>query len=157
MARFVGICHVGIQARDPHALAAFYRDVMEMTVIGGTDASDRHFGPSAFLSGRPDEENHELAIFHRSEFPHLAFKVRTLDDLRAQFLAICERGIPIKLAVSHGVSLAFYFDDPEGNMIEIYWPTGVDVPQPHAASIDLSQPTADLLREVARIRDAAIT
>gem|GEM_PF-6555235 len=24
----------------------------------------------------------------------------------------------------HHESFAFYFDDPDGNMIEVYWPTG---------------------------------
>jgi catechol-2,3-dioxygenase len=32
------------------------------------------------------------------------------------------RGIPIKFAFNHWVSFAFYFDDPDGHMIEVYWP-----------------------------------
>lgn len=34
-------------------------------------------------------------------------------------------------------SFAFYFEDPDGNMIEIYWPTG-----------DLSQPDEVLLKSI---------
>jgi hypothetical protein len=37
--------------------------------------------------------------------------------------------------------LAFYFDDPNGNVIEVYWPTGdLRLKQPRAVPLDLSKP-----------------
>jgi catechol-2,3-dioxygenase len=30
----------------------------------------------------------------------------------------------------YGISIAFYFHDPEGNVIEVYWPTELEHPQP---------------------------
>jgi catechol-2,3-dioxygenase len=57
-----------------------------------------------------------------------------------------EKNIPIKFAFTHRVSFAFYFDDPDGNMIEVYWPTGdLSRRQPHAEPLDLSQPDEVLL------------
>ena len=50
------------------------------------------------------------------------------------------------MALNHGVSLAFYFDDPEGNMIEIYWATGLAYGQPYGHPIDLALPEKALLR-----------
>ena len=59
---------------DPAALAEFYRDVLGMTITGGSGA-DGPFGATAFLSSRPEEEDHELAIFANPMYRHLAFKV----------------------------------------------------------------------------------
>ncbi len=61
-----------------------------------------------------------------------------------------KRGVPIKYALNHGVALSFYFDDPEGHTIEIYWPTNVRVRQFVADPIDLDLPE-ELLREVERV------
>jgi quercetin dioxygenase-like cupin family protein len=76
--------------------------------------------------------------------------------LRSFHARIVERNIPIKFAFNHGVSFAFYFDDPDGNTIEIYWPTGVLCGrQPHAEPLrpeteplDLSQPDEVLLERI---------
>jgi catechol-2,3-dioxygenase len=143
----IGLCHVGMHAKNPAALAEFYRDVMGMQVVGGSDAS-HPLGLTAFLSGRPGEESHEIALFANPQFAHHAFKVASLGALKRFHQRITDRGIPVILQFFHGVSLAFYFQDPEGNMIEVYWPTGLQCPQPHAEQIDLTSPEAELLAKV---------
>jgi catechol-2,3-dioxygenase len=62
------------------------------------------------------------------------------------------RGIPIQFAFNHGVSFAFYFNDPDGHMIEIYWPTGVldSYLQPNTNPLDLAQSDEMLLEKLAR-------
>jgi catechol 2,3-dioxygenase len=142
-----GLCHIGIQSKDPAKLAEFYRDVLGMKIVGGSPA-DSAFGASTFLSSRPEEESHEIVIFANPDFRHVALKVATLADLRDSYRDIAGRGVPLKMALNHGVSLAFYFDDPEGNMIEVYWPTRLDYGQPYGHPIDLTQPEEALLRDV---------
>src|SRR5579859_2726239 len=44
--------HVGMYAKNPAALAEFYRDVMGMQVTGGSDGN-HPLGATAFLSGCP--------------------------------------------------------------------------------------------------------
>lgn len=151
MVQFVGVRHVGITAKDPAALAEFYRDVMGMSVVGGSAADHEQFGESAFVSSRPDEENHEIAIFADPVFRHIAFKVDTLSDLRAFYREIRGRGLPIQVQFNHGCSLAFYFHDPEGNMIEVYWSTNVHNWQPYGDPIDLDASEETLLRDVERV------
>jgi catechol-2,3-dioxygenase len=150
MATISGFYHVGMAARDPAALAAFYRDALGMTITGGSDAGSP-FGQTAFLSSRPEQENHELAIFAAPMYRHLAFKVASLADLRALHRQVTARGIPIALALNHGCSLAFYFDDPEGNMVEVYWPTGLPNDQPYGDPLDLDGSDAALIEAVAGI------
>lgn len=43
------------------------------------------------------------------------------------------------MALNHGVSLSFYFADPEGHMIEIYWSTGIACIPRHGEPIDLTR------------------
>lgn len=150
--RVTGVYHLGMHARDPQALAEFYRDVMGMQIVGGSGADDP-FGASAFLSSRPADESHEIAIFANPIYKHTAFKVASLADLRAFYRRIVDRGLPIRMALNHGVSLAFYFADPEGNLIEVYWPTGVRYGQPYGHPIDLTLPEADLLQDVADLAE----
>src|SRR3954469_8587829 len=77
----MGLCHVGMYARNPAQLAEFYRDVMGMQVVGGSDAN-HPIGPSAFLSSRPDEESHEIAMFNNPALAHRAFKVGSIAALK---------------------------------------------------------------------------
>ena len=140
-----GIRHVGLRATNPAVSAEFYRDVLGMEIVGES-TPDHPLGATAFLSSRPDEESHEIALFANPAFAHVAFKVSSLAELRSFHARVVEKSIPIKFAFNHGVSFAFYFDDPDGNMIEVYWPTGdLSRRQPHADPLDLSQPDEVLL------------
>jgi quercetin dioxygenase-like cupin family protein/catechol 2,3-dioxygenase-like lactoylglutathione lyase family enzyme len=143
-----GIHHVGLHATNPSASARFYRDVLGMEIVGGS-APDHPLGASAFLSSRPDEESHEIALFANPAFAHIAFKVSSLARLRSVHARVVERNIPIKLVANHHVSFAFYFDDPDGNTIEVYWPTGdMSWGQPQMEPLDLSQPDEALLEKI---------
>jgi catechol-2,3-dioxygenase len=148
--RNTGIHHVGLHAKDPAASAAFYRDVLGMQVVGGSEP-EHPLGASAFLSSRPDEESHEIALFANPMFAHVAFKVSSLAELRLLHARVVEQKIPVKWAFDHGVSFAFYFDDPDGHTIEVYWPTGVlhSYRQPHAQPLDLTQSDEALLEHLA--------
>jgi catechol-2,3-dioxygenase len=149
--RNTGIHHVGLHATNPVASAEFYRDVFGMEIVGGS-APDHPLGASAFLSSRPTEESHEVALFANSAFAHIAFKVSSLAELRSFHARVVERGIPIKFAFNHGASFAFYFDDPDGNVIEVYWPTGdLRLKQPQAVPLDLSKPDEVLFQQLANM------
>ena len=149
-----GLCHVGIHSEDPTTLADFYRDVLGMQIVGSSD-EDSPTGTSTFLSSRPTEESHEIVIFANPALCHTAFKVASLVDLRDRYRGIVERGLPIKAVLNHGVSLAFYFNDPEGNMIEIYWPTQLAYGQPYGHPIDLTLTEEALLQDLAELASKA--
>ena len=108
-----GIGHVGLRATNPAASAEFYRDVLGMEIVGGS-TPDHPLGATAFLSSRPDEESHEIALFADPAFAHVAFKVSSLAELRSFHARVVEKNIPIKVVFNHRVSFAFYFDDPDG-------------------------------------------
>ena len=72
-----GVHHVGLHASNPAASAQFYVDVLGMEIVGGS-SPDGPIGATAFLSSRPDEESHEIALFANPAFAHVAFKVSSL-------------------------------------------------------------------------------
>jgi catechol-2,3-dioxygenase len=146
-----GIRHVGIHATNPPASAEFYRDVLGMEITGGS-APDHPLGATAFLSPRPDEA-HEIALVANRAHAHIAFKVSSLAEFRSFYSRIVEKNIPIKFVFNHRESFAFYFDDPDGNMIEVYWSTGdLSWKQPQVEPLDLSQPDEVLLKNIKATR-----
>src|SRR5215470_17860290 len=94
-----GVRHVGLYARDPAATAEFYRDVMGMQIVGGSSA-DAPLGASAFLSSRPEEESHEIALFTNPEYRHVAFKVASLAELRSFYQRVLYRKIEAKMVLN---------------------------------------------------------
>jgi len=144
-----GVHHVALYAPDPEALAGFYSEVLglHLTGLSGLNADGvRH---SVFLSHHSQAEHHHLAIFVNPEHQHIAFEVASLADLRLLYQRCIGLDLPIRWSLNHGDALAFYFSDPVGNLIKLYWPTGVAYPQPHGHPIDLSQSEAALRQDVA--------
>jgi catechol 2,3-dioxygenase-like lactoylglutathione lyase family enzyme len=160
MPNFVGLRHVGLSAKDPTAVVAFYRDVLGMTLVRQT-AADSPIGNTVFFSRHPEgEEDHDLVIFPDPMFAHIAFEVASLAELKRSYQEVKEK-VPIKYIFNHGIALSFYFDDPEGHNIEIYWTTTPDYrirkrisgTRLLAQPIDLDLSEKELMREVKRTLD----
>jgi catechol 2,3-dioxygenase-like lactoylglutathione lyase family enzyme len=144
MPSVTGLGHVGLFVKDPDVMVEFYSTFLGMTV------SDRGEDDRiVFLSARPDQEHHELVLSkdpsRRTELQQLSFTVGSLADLREFHAQIKARGYPIDRVVSHGNAFGCYFRDPEGNQVEVYWPTGKIWPQPYGENIDLERPEEELL------------
>jgi catechol-2,3-dioxygenase len=128
MPDFIGLRHIGLPAKNLAKMAAFYRDVLGMTITR-ENSPDAPYGASLFLARHPDEEDHDLVFFENPALAHTAFRVSSLGELKAWYRQIKERGLPIKYALTHGTEFSFYFDDPEGHMIEMYWSTNLPIRQ----------------------------
>ncbi|UWU17227.1 VOC family protein (plasmid) [Rhizobium sullae] len=148
--QIVGLRHVGMVAENPAALGRFYQDTLGLQLVGGS-GEENPFGASAFLTSDPAEDSHQIAIFTDPALRHVAFKVATLADLRAAYHRIVDMGLAIKMAFNHGVSLAFYFEDLEGNLVEVYWATGIALGQPYGDPLDLTLPEEALRRDIERV------
>jgi catechol 2,3-dioxygenase-like lactoylglutathione lyase family enzyme len=139
-----GLGHVGLFVQDPAKMVDFYSNFLGMKVTDRAD-DDR----IVFLSARPEQEHHELALLRapdrKSEVQQVSFTVQSLADLRAFYQQIQERGYPVDRVVNHGIAFGCYFRDPEDNRLEVYWSTGKDYPQPHGDPIDLTQSEDELM------------
>ena len=144
-----GVRHVGLYAEDPAELAGFYRDLFGLQIVEASKLNADGVHHSLFLSRGAEGEHHQLAIFANPEHQYIAFAVESLADLRTLHQRFVERNLPIRWTLNHGISLAFYFTDPGGNQVKLYWPTGFARPQPHGHPIDLTQSEAILRQDVA--------
>jgi catechol 2,3-dioxygenase len=111
---------VGLIARDLDLLTGYYQHLLGLTVlerkakvaklgVNGVTLLEIEHRPDA----RPDDQG-------TAGLYHTAFLMPTRQDHARWILHIAKNRVPISGASDHGVSEAFYLDDPEGNGVEVY-------------------------------------
>lgn len=141
--------HTGIYVRDLDTMRAFYTRVLGLTV---TD-EDTNRG-MVFMSSRPKEEHHEFVIMRGRTGPddaqvvqQISWHVADLETLLEFHRALQAEGVTVEREITHGIAIAIYFLDPEGNRIEVYWATEHDIPQPFGRPVDLDKPADEVLAQ----------
>lgn len=111
---------IGLIARDLGLLTNYYRDLLGLTVIERGDKFAR-LGTGGVtlieIEHRPNAKPDDPA---QAGLYHTAFLMPTRQDHARWIKHILRNQIPISGASDHGVSEAFYLDDPEGNGVEVY-------------------------------------
>lgn len=148
------LSHCGIYVNDVKRQVDFYTRVLGL-IVSDRGVSSRIGNEFAFLTAATD--HHHQIVFISGRAPQsattvnqLSFKVDGLEELKAMHRRVVEAGIDNIRQINHGNALSFYFDDPEGNGIEVYMDTPWYVPQPHGAPIDLALPSDRLMADVER-------
>jgi catechol 2,3-dioxygenase len=121
----VDIGHVHLKVADVDRSLGFYRDVLgfEVQQRWGTDAAfisaggyHHHIGLNSWESrgAAPPPPGH-TGLFHAAiRYPTRA----ALADALRRLVGV---GVPLTGASDHGVSIALYLQDPDGNGLELYW------------------------------------
>jgi catechol 2,3-dioxygenase len=112
---------VGLIARDLDLLTNYYRDLLGLAVLERSEKSVR-LGTAGGVTlieieHRPDakpDDDRQAGLYHT------AFLMPTRQDHARWIMHMARNQVPITGASDHGVSEAFYLDDPEGNGIEVY-------------------------------------
>ncbi len=118
--------HVNIYVRNAELSQKWYEDIL------GLHTYDFIPGRAAFMSANLDE-SHEVALMQVGDdapgvqpggvgLNHMAWRVDSLDTLKEFYGRLKEKGVESKPA-DHGISLGIYFNDPDGNGIEVYYET----------------------------------
>jgi catechol-2,3-dioxygenase len=149
MPRVTRLGHTGVYVHDLDKMRAFYTRVLGLTI---TDEDlDRGL---VFMSSRPKEEHHEFVIMRGRTGPddakvvqQISWHVDSLDDLLEFHRTLQAEGVTVEREITHGIAIAIYFLDPEGNRIEVYWATDKDIPQPFGKPVDLDQPADAVLAQ----------
>ncbi|ANM30442.1 hypothetical protein ABI59_13960 [Acidobacteria bacterium Mor1] len=116
------IGHAHLHVRELDRSRRFYEEIV------GLSTTESVTGRFAFLSA--GHHHHDLALQAigsgapdpRPGTPglyHVAFEADDIPAFRIFWDRLRERDIP-HAAVDHGISWALYFDDPDGNGVEIY-------------------------------------
>jgi len=122
LAADTGMGAVTLRVADLDTMVAYYRDGVGLTVLtdaGGTAVLGRGTTPIVVLEHAPEMRHaapHEAGLFHT------AILFDTQADLAAALYSVATK-YPRTFTGSadHLVSNAFYFQDPEGNGVELYW------------------------------------
>ncbi len=100
---------------------------LQETVVGTQPTFQ--FPNGAFLTN--DGANHRLALISSSKMSddpdkishtgmhHLAFEYKSCDDLLATFMRLKALNIVPHMALDHGMTMSFYYVDPDGNSVEL--------------------------------------
>ncbi|CCD92421.1 conserved exported hypothetical protein [Bradyrhizobium sp. ORS 375] len=111
---------VTLRVNDADKVAAFYRDVIGLSVLQRTETTVRLGAggvPLVELEPRPDasrESPRAAGLFHT------AFLMPTRKDLARWLVHVARNRTPLTGFADHNVSEAVYLDDPEGNGVEVY-------------------------------------
>lgn len=138
MARVSSLGHVGVYVHDIERSKAFYRDFLGLSVSDESDQSG-----AVFMTSKDRvEEHHELLLVPGREdgkvIQQISFRCDSLGAVKEIYRSLLEHGVPINRTVSHGNAVSVYFEDPDGNQVEAYWPTGKEWPQPFGKPVDLA-------------------
>lgn len=101
-------------------MIAWYGDVLNARVLSK--------GPMlAFMSF--DQEHHRLAFINRPKLAvrdgkqagldHLAYSLRDIGELLNTYARLKQKGITPVWPVNHGLTMSMYYQDPDGNKVEL--------------------------------------
>ncbi len=114
--------HINLKTRRLQEMIDWYTTVVGMT-------STYQFPGGAWLTN--DAANHRLALltspqlledpdkFMRTGIHHSAFEYATIDDLLNTYTRLKSLGIEPHACLDHGMTTSFYYEDPDGNSVEL--------------------------------------
>jgi catechol 2,3-dioxygenase len=125
--------HFGLVTPNLERLIDWYAKAVGMDTVSlrsNTHSSEAGVPTGiAFVSN--DRANHRLAIFMLPDLKdsttkgelklqHVAFEYAKIDDLLNSYMRMKKLGIMPILAMDHGSSISFYYNDPDGNTVELF-------------------------------------
>lgn len=123
MPRISRISHVVLNVKDPQASARWYAEALGMEIMNYSSQMEM-----AFLSfGTLD---HDIALIRVPEgvatgSPGLSHTAMVIEggplELKEIYQRVMAAGARIEMTADHGVSKSFYFFDPDGNRLEVFY------------------------------------
>ena len=114
--------HVNLKTTRLQEMIDFYR-----TLVGAEVIFQDQVG--AWLSN--DEANHRIALLafpnlvddpekdNRTGMHHSAFEYASFEELNSTYLRLKEAATTPALCLDHGMTLSYYYADPDGNNVEL--------------------------------------
>lgn len=114
------LAHIVLRTADKRSLLDWY-----VAVLGGTIVFENAF--IGFMTY--DDEHHRVAVIQMPDLKkpeglapglhHVAFTYAGLADLLATFARLKTRGIVPRYCINHGPTTSMYYEDPDGNRVEL--------------------------------------
>jgi len=141
------LTHVGLYVEDMDAMVHFYKELVGLVVTDQGEFLGRRL---TFLSRKADEHHQMVFVSGRRVegevqlLSQISFRVDDLDALKWFHRKALDLGAGAMEGRNHGNSWSIYFEDPEGNRIEMYTPTPWAVHQPWRVALDIEESNKDI-------------
>jgi catechol-2,3-dioxygenase len=114
--------HVNLKTTRLQEMIDFYRELVGAEVIHqdavgawlSNDGANHRIALLAFPNFSDDPEKDAHTGMH-----HSAFEYPSFEELNASYLRLKEAGITPPLCLDHGMTLSYYYADPDGNNVEL--------------------------------------
>ena len=119
--------HILLRVLDLERSKKFYSEVLGFQIL---EEDPAHGGTFMALPG----QSHAIDLFQAKDLEaaerqtpgvrglgHIAFRVDSEDALREAYATLKEHGIEITRTIDHVSQKSVYFNDPDGNTLEIYY------------------------------------
>ena len=128
--RPLSLDHVNIFVRNPERSHKWYTEILGLHTQDVFKHRDRDRVRAVFLSADPNHA-HDIALFDVGDdapgqekgqvgLNHFAWRMASLDDLKTMHARLKDKGVPFTVS-DHAISIGIYFDDPDGNGLEVYY------------------------------------
>jgi catechol-2,3-dioxygenase len=127
MIKLKGIGHVNLRVADQEVSKRFYRDVLGFVIAeedpehGGVFMTLGDNFHTLDIGQHPSPETAQRPQRGQVGLGHIAFQVGSYAALRDAYTHLVDNGVEILRATNHVNQRSFYFADPDGNTLEIYY------------------------------------
>ena len=127
MIKLNGIGHVLLRVADQEASKRFYCDALGFTVAeedpehGGVFMTLGENFHTLDIGQHPSPEDAPRPHRGQIELAHITFQVGSYAALREAYAHLVQNRVAIMRAANHVNQRSFYFADPDGNVLEIYY------------------------------------
>jgi catechol 2,3-dioxygenase len=116
--------HVNLKTNKLDELIDWYSAVLGMEVVhkfpGGAWLSNDDANHRIALLASPGVVDHPDRVVH-SGMHHMAFEYGSMEDLLESWARLRELDIRPHMVLDHGMTMSFYFVDPDGNSLELQY------------------------------------
>jgi len=127
MVRLKELGHILLRVLDLDRSKKFYSEVLGFKVL---EEDPAHGGTFMALEG----QSHAIDLFQVKDadaalrqtpgvrgLGHIAFRVESEEDLKDAYASLQQHGVEITRTIDHVSQKSIYFNDPDGNTLEIYF------------------------------------
>lgn len=147
---YLQFSHLGFYVADLEKMVDFYTRVLGFMI---TDRGRAAIGVDMVFLSRDPAEHHQIVLAPGkpadapSQFNQISFRLGSLAELR-KIRDIVGREAEVKniVPMDHGNSWSVYFNDPDGNRIEMFVQTPWYIPSPNGFPLDLSRSDEEIYR-----------
>jgi catechol 2,3-dioxygenase len=117
--------HLVLRVKDVERSRRFFEEILGFPVVAQNERG------MIFFSTDVKDNHHMLAIMQAKEgaamptpdhvgMQHLSFELGNFAELQEAYQHFKEKDVKILYTVYHGVAKSVYFNDPDGNVFEVY-------------------------------------